>query len=207
MLSRTLLIALDGTLSACVTIHSQVSSQDPLKHTPENALKDAPNCTRWHTPSLLDCMLPNTLPRGKTLPISLDYMPPCMLLRARSGDLLSCRPPGAGRREAGGRWCVAGGGWRVACDGRNHDVGRYHSLNLIFCAATTMRSHDASRSWCLLTIAAIDSAGMVDNCILGRADLRLRFSSRICSTLPIDCGCMQCSKRARPTRGLSGLHI
>jgi len=48
---------------------------------------------------------------------------------------------------AGGRWQVAGGQWRVA-GGRNHDVGRYHSLSLIFCAATKTRSHDASRPWC-----------------------------------------------------------
>jgi hypothetical protein len=41
---------------------------------------------------------------------------------------------------------VAGGGW-PAYGGRNHDVGRYHSLNLIFSAPTTTRSHDASRSW------------------------------------------------------------
>jgi len=49
--------------------------------------------------------------------------------------------PGTGRREAGG-------GWQAAYGGRNHDVGRYHSLNLIFNAATVTRSHDASRSWC-----------------------------------------------------------
>jgi len=56
---------------------------------------------------------------------------------------------------AGGVWRVACGVWRVACGrcqaayvGRNHNVGRYHSLNLIFSAATTTRSHDASQSWC-----------------------------------------------------------
>jgi len=56
----------------------------------------------------------------KTLPISLDYMFPCMLLRARSRDLLSCRrqAPGGVRlvaygaqRAACGVWGVAGG-WR-----------------------------------------------------------------------------------------------
>jgi len=52
-LSRTLPIALDGTLLACMTLHSQVSSQDGVKHTPGCALNDAPNCTRWHTSSLL----------------------------------------------------------------------------------------------------------------------------------------------------------
>ena len=56
---------------------------------------------------------------------------------------------------AGSVWRVACGVWRVACGkwqavyvGRNHDVGQYGSLNLIFSAATMIRSHDASRSWC-----------------------------------------------------------
>ena len=47
--SRTLLVAPDGTLPACLTVRSQVSSQDALKHTPEHALKYTPNCTRWHS--------------------------------------------------------------------------------------------------------------------------------------------------------------
>jgi len=34
MLSEMLQNALDGTLPACLTVHSQVSSQDALKHTP-----------------------------------------------------------------------------------------------------------------------------------------------------------------------------
>ena len=42
----------------------------------------------------------------------------------------------------------------------------------------------------VLTLAALDSVGMVDNWILGRADLRLRFSRGICCLLPTDCGCM-----------------
>jgi len=56
---------------------------------------------------------------------------------------------------AGSVWRAAGSGQRVACGrwqaayvGRNRDVGRYSSLNLIFSAATMTRSHDASRSWC-----------------------------------------------------------
>jgi hypothetical protein len=98
-----------------------------------------------------------------------------------------------------GRW-VAGGGWRVADGGGQYrDVGLYHSLNLIFNAPTERKSylkraHRNEISRCLtimvLTIAALDSAGMVDNWILGTADLQLRFSSGICSLLPTDCGCM-----------------
>jgi hypothetical protein len=42
---------------------------------------------------------------------------------------------GGGRAVVGGVWHVAGGGKQVA-GGRNHDVGRYHSLNLIFSAPT-----------------------------------------------------------------------
>jgi len=63
MLSRTLPIALDGTLPACLTVRSQVSSQDALNHTPEHAFKYTPNCTRWHTASLLDYTLPSKLSR------------------------------------------------------------------------------------------------------------------------------------------------
>jgi len=42
----------------------------------------------------------------------------------------------------------------------------------------------------VLTIAALDSAGEVDNWILGRADLRLSFLSGICSQFPFDFGRM-----------------
>jgi hypothetical protein len=45
MLSRTILIALDGTLLACLTVRSQVSSQEALKHTPEHTPEHAPKYT------------------------------------------------------------------------------------------------------------------------------------------------------------------
>jgi len=51
-------------------------------------------------------------------------------------------------RTAGGMWSVACGVRQAAYVGRNHDVGRYGSLNRIFSVATMTRSHDASRSWC-----------------------------------------------------------
>jgi hypothetical protein len=63
MLSRMVLFALDGTLPGCLTVRTQLISQDAL------------NCTRWHTPSLLDCIPKYAL---KTLPIALD------------GTLLAC---------------------------------------------------------------------------------------------------------------------
>jgi len=42
----------------------------------------------------------------------------------------------------------------------------------------------------VLTIAALDSAGEVDNWILGRADLQLSFLSGIYSRFPVDFGRM-----------------
>jgi len=128
-ISSRLPIALDGTLLGCLTVCSQESSQVHLRvrsqvhlriallYTPEHALLYTPNCTRWYTPGVIGSTLPNTLSRGKTLPISLDYMLPCMLLRARSRDLLSCRrqAPGGVKLVVYGGQCLAGGGRRVAC--------------------------------------------------------------------------------------------
>src|SRR5882757_5835033 len=101
MLSSTLPIALGGTLPACLTIRSQVSSQD----TPKNTSKYAPQYTSES--------LTSTLSRVKTLAISLHSMLPCMLLHARSRDLLSCRSQAAGgvRHVAYGVWQMAGGVW------------------------------------------------------------------------------------------------
>jgi hypothetical protein len=57
-----------------------VGSQDSLKHTSKNALKYVPNCMTWYTPNLLGSMLLSLLSRGKTLPISPNYMLPYMVL-------------------------------------------------------------------------------------------------------------------------------
>jgi len=126
-------------LPSQLTRCSQVHSEYDLKYTAGHAFKDAPNCTRWHTPSLLGSTLPSTLSRGKTLPISFDYAsiyaPGCSIQR-----LAELQEPGTRSRVAGGRW-------RMAYGGSNHDIGRYHSLNLIFSAPTVTRSHDASWSW------------------------------------------------------------
>ena len=62
---------LDYTLSRKLSRRSQVHSEYTpkytskyvLKYTPGHAFKDAPNCTRWHTPSLLDCTLSSKLSR------------------------------------------------------------------------------------------------------------------------------------------------
>jgi hypothetical protein len=51
------------TLTACLTIYFQVSSQNTLKHTAGNALKYTPKCTQCHTPILVDCTFPSTLSR------------------------------------------------------------------------------------------------------------------------------------------------
>jgi len=93
MLSSTLPIALDDTLLACLTVRFRASSQD------------APNRTRWHTSSLLDCTLPTNLSRRsplywmahsqpawlyipkytlKTLPIALDgTLRACLTVRSQ----------------------------------------------------------------------------------------------------------------------------
>jgi hypothetical protein len=46
-------------------------------------------------------MLPSTLSRGKTFPISLDYMLPSILLGV---DPETCRVTGAMHRKGGGGW-------------------------------------------------------------------------------------------------------
>jgi len=159
MVSSTLPIALADTSSLLgYTLPSKLSrrSQEHLQERTQVhlrvTLKYTLHCTPWHTSSLLRSMLPNTLSRGKTLPISINYVLPCMLLCTRSRKLLSCRrqaPGGVKLVAGGGRLVVAGGcGWPAPYVVRNHDVGRYHSLNLIFSAATVTKSHHASRSWC-----------------------------------------------------------
>jgi len=82
-------------------ISSQVSSQDAHKHTAKHALKYISNCITWHTPSLLGSMLPSSLSRGKTLPISPDYMLLCLHLGAPSRDRQSCT-----HHAPEGRWWV-----------------------------------------------------------------------------------------------------
>ena len=61
MVYRMLPIGLDGTLPACMTVHSQVSSQDALYHSTEHARKYTADCTICHTASVLDYMLPSDL--------------------------------------------------------------------------------------------------------------------------------------------------
>jgi hypothetical protein len=74
-------ITLNHTLPACLTIASQLCLQDTFNHTPEHALKYTPNCSRWRTARLLDCMPPTTLPGilSRTLPIALDGTLPATL--------------------------------------------------------------------------------------------------------------------------------
>jgi len=66
-------IALDDTLPACLTIRSQVSSQDTPKYTPETLIS---------TPSTFSCTLPGMLSR--TLTIALDgTLPACLTIRSQ----------------------------------------------------------------------------------------------------------------------------
>jgi len=55
----------------------------------------------------------------------------------------------------------------------------------------------------VLTVAAIDSGGMVGIWILGRADLRLRFFTGIWCPLCINCGHIFCAC----SRGLMGIMV
>jgi len=61
---RTLPIALDGTLPACLTVPFQASSQDALNRTPKHTLNNTPNCTQCHIPSLLEYTFHCKLWRG-----------------------------------------------------------------------------------------------------------------------------------------------
>jgi len=103
---------------------------------------------------------------------------PNMLLHARSRDLLSCS-----RKAPGGMWQLACGSltksWRQSIS---------QSELYLQCGHRDMISRCLTAR--VLTITPFDSAGKVDTWLLGRADLWLRFSSRICCPLPIDCGRM-----------------
>jgi hypothetical protein len=80
------------------------------------------------------CTLPSTLARDKTHPISLDYVLPRMHLGTWSRDLLSWR-----RQPMEGTW------WEVGGSDQFHDIGWYYCPSL---GCSTIRSHNALRSWC-----------------------------------------------------------
>jgi hypothetical protein len=73
---------LDYMLPSKHSRHSQLHSEYIPKYTSEYVLKytsghvfqDAPNCTRWHTPSLLHCKLPIKLSRRSQLQFPLYLM-------------------------------------------------------------------------------------------------------------------------------------
>jgi len=143
---------LSSTLPACLTIHSKVSSQNTLKHTPEYALKYTPKCTRWHTPSLLDCTLPSKLSRcshahsracsqvhAPEARHSLSHLTICSHVCSWVLNPVTCwvavpetgrqvagggrRDAGGGRREVGGGRRDAGGGRREVGGGRRQAAG------------------------------------------------------------------------------------
>ena len=118
-------------------ICSFVGSQDALKHTCKHALKYVSNSMTWYTPNLLGSMLPSLLSRGKTLPISPDYMLLYILLGIQLKGLKSYSHEALGGRS----WVVASGG---TYHGRNYNVNQYWSVNHICIVHTTMRSCNAS---------------------------------------------------------------
>jgi hypothetical protein len=89
-------------------ICSYVGFHDALRYTSKHALKYVSNCITWYTPNLLGSLLLSLLSRGKTLPISLDYMLPYMLLAIQLRDLKSCS-----HQAPGGRWWVVGSGGHI----------------------------------------------------------------------------------------------
>jgi len=134
MLSSTHPIALDDThclldniLSSKLSKHSQAHSWERSQiHSQMHSMPHShpgwlyiPKYTLKMLSSTLPSMLSITLSRGKTHPISLDCMLPCMLMGAWSSDWLSCR-----HQAWGGGWQVMRGGRQVADDGGwHHDVG------------------------------------------------------------------------------------
>jgi len=142
------------TLPACFTVRSPVRSQDTPKDTSESLSSTLSIALDGTLPAYLALRPQAHSQEGRHsqshLTICSHVCSQCSIQR-----LAELQTPGTGRREAGGVWRAAFGGWRVpggrwqaAYICRNHDVGRYHSLNLIFSAATATRSHDASWSWC-----------------------------------------------------------
>jgi len=83
----------------------------PSKHTSEHALTYTPNCTWWHTPSLLDCTLSNTLSRHSQVHLRV-------IVKYSSRHTLKY-PPNCTRdarhREAWGWWFMAGFFWQAVC--------------------------------------------------------------------------------------------
>ena len=73
---------LDYMLASKLSRHSQIHSEYTskytaeyvLKYTPGHSFQDAPNCTRWHTPSVLDCTLPIQLSRRSQVHSQLHLM-------------------------------------------------------------------------------------------------------------------------------------
>jgi len=157
-------------------LHSMAHSQAAWLYAPKQALKTlsctlrvrsqvySRACSEEH--SQLHSMV-HSLPTWIYVPIlswlyAPVYAPACSIqrlaeLQALGTERRELQALGTGRHKAGGvSWqCLVGGVWRVVCGrwraaygGWNHDVRRYHSLNLIFSAATETRSHDASWLWC-----------------------------------------------------------
>jgi hypothetical protein len=100
---KTLPIASDGTLPACLIVRSQVSSHD------------APNCTRKHTPSLHDCMLRNKVIRrseahGRTR-FEVDSQSHLTIYAVGRFILIL-----AELQMPSTAWRVAGGGWHMMAE-------------------------------------------------------------------------------------------
>jgi len=116
-LSSTLPSILSHTLSACLTMHSKQRSQYAPKHGHEYALKYSPNCTQWHTPSLLHCMLLCMLWRCSQIHSeacsqlysaearhSQSHLTICFGVCSWMRNPETCSGVGAAHQNMGGRW-------------------------------------------------------------------------------------------------------
>jgi len=110
LLDYTLRNKLTQRSQAHCQVHSQIHSQSHLMAHSKPAWMYALKSAFKILSSTLSSTLPSTLSRGKTLPISLDYMLPSMLLGAQSGDFLRCRC----QAPVGGRWVVVAKGMMSA---------------------------------------------------------------------------------------------
>jgi len=122
---------------------------------------------------------PITLSRGKTLPISLGYMLPSMLLRDRFRVLQSCR-----HQALGGKWREADGGRRVAA------ADMMPLVNIIVWTLCLLRPprRDLTMPHC----QGVDNCSLTSRRIgrklsLGEGGCPTQISSGICSPRPTDC--------------------
>ena len=123
-LSSTLPIALDDTLPACLTIRSQVSSQDTVKYTPSKFSSTPPSMFSSTLPimlsrsliialdgKLLACLALRSQVHSQEARHSRSRLTICFHVCSRVLNPETCWVAGARHQEAVGGWRLAGCGW------------------------------------------------------------------------------------------------